>query len=35
MAEAQTWLETYRRFREQSFDALDELLEEMKRGRRK
>jgi len=35
MAEAQSWLETYRKFWEASFDALDEVLEELKRGRRK
>ncbi len=35
MAEAQGWLETYRRFWQESFDALDEVLEEMKRGGKK
>ena len=35
MAEATDWLATYRKFWEASFDALDEVLEEMKRGRRK
>jgi DNA-binding transcriptional ArsR family regulator len=33
MAEAQGWLETYRRFWEQSFEALDAVLEEMKKKR--
>ena len=35
MAEATEWLATYRRFWEESFAALDEVLEEMKRGRTK
>jgi DNA-binding transcriptional ArsR family regulator len=39
LAEANRWLERYRRFWEASFDALDDLLEEMKaekkRGRAK
>ena len=30
LAEADAWLETYRRIWEQNFDRLDELLEEMK-----
>ena len=33
MAEAQGWLETYRQFWERSFDALDAVLEEMKKKR--
>jgi DNA-binding transcriptional ArsR family regulator len=33
MAEATGWLETYRRFWAESFDALDSLLDEMKKKR--
>ena len=33
MAEAQDWLATYRRFWEESFAALDAVLEEMKKTR--